>query len=72
MRWSEILVEDDMQGRKIVPKSIMEACEAGLDDVRHGRTVEGNKVLAAIDRKLADYKRKNKHGENKPNGQPSN
>ena len=38
-----------------VPQDIVDACLAGLDDIRNNRGVPGDVVLAGIGRKLAEY-----------------
>jgi hypothetical protein len=44
-----------------LPRHIVEAIEAGLDDLRHGRSVEGAVGLASIDKRLADWRAKQKN-----------
>ena len=40
---------------------LKKAIEAGLDDLRHGRSVEGAVGLASIDKRLADWRAKQKN-----------
>jgi hypothetical protein len=66
MRWKDInedapTVPPMIEG---VPREIVEACYAGLDDLKHSRGVPGEVVLAQLDQMLAEWDNES-NGENR-------
>lgn len=67
---SKVIDEDAPSALAGVPRHIVDDVRAGLDDLKHSRGVPGEVVLAAIDKKLADWHAKNidkksGHGKNR-------
>lgn len=74
MRWDEINEDAPPLKPTIagVPQEIVDACYAGLDDLKHSRGVAGEVVLAELDQMLAEWDTRNESedGENRP-GSPN-